>query len=206
MRNIVNLSEKKSELVQFRRHQIVEGASRIFFEKGFHPTTVREIAKACNMSMGQLYRYISSKDDILFMAYDEFYDTWREEVLENPRITELHDPIAELRMTIELTLRFIYKHSKIVQFVFSEAKHLDKKKLRDVVKENKKIVKSWEESIGKVDRSLGITTDVNFAAKFVAHSMNFIVLKGLGQKKISVEKDIELLKGFLLRGLGIADL
>ena len=39
----------------------------ILLEKGYNKTTVRDIAKACNMSHGSLYHYISSKRDILHL-------------------------------------------------------------------------------------------------------------------------------------------
>jgi len=48
-----------------KQRLIVERASSVLFKKGFHGTSIRDIAAACEMSMGQLYHYISSKDDIL---------------------------------------------------------------------------------------------------------------------------------------------
>ena len=47
-------STKNAPLVENRHQKIVDGACKVFFEKGFHPTTIRDIAKACGMSMGQL--------------------------------------------------------------------------------------------------------------------------------------------------------
>ncbi|MHB1345591.1 MAG: TetR family transcriptional regulator [Thermoleophilia bacterium] len=39
------------ELIERKQRQIVEGASRVLFEKGFHGTSIRDIARACDMSM-----------------------------------------------------------------------------------------------------------------------------------------------------------
>jgi len=52
--DVIFASTKNSSLVEGKHQQIVDGACKIFFKKGFHPTTIREIAKACGMSMGQL--------------------------------------------------------------------------------------------------------------------------------------------------------
>lgn len=54
-------------LVRERRLRIMECAIKLFLEKGYKGTTTREIAKACGMSEGSLYRYIGSKDDILHL-------------------------------------------------------------------------------------------------------------------------------------------
>jgi len=58
-------SAKNARRVENKQRQIVDGSCRLFFKKGYHPTTIREIANASGMSMGQLYHYISSKDDVL---------------------------------------------------------------------------------------------------------------------------------------------
>jgi AcrR family transcriptional regulator len=60
--------------------QIVDGACRLFFKKGYHGTTIREIAIASGMSMGQLYHYISSKDDVLFLIYKHMQMIWYEKL------------------------------------------------------------------------------------------------------------------------------
>ena len=69
-------SSKNLPLIEKKHHQIVEGACRVFFEKGYHPTTIRMIAKACGMSMGQLYHYIHSKDDVLYLVHKHMQKVW----------------------------------------------------------------------------------------------------------------------------------
>src|SRR6185312_6881561 len=48
-----------------RRAQIVEAAKRRFREAGFHTTTMTDIAAQAGVSVGLLYRYFPSKDDII---------------------------------------------------------------------------------------------------------------------------------------------
>lgn len=57
------------DLTEQKQRRIVEGASKVLFEQGFHGVSIRDIASACGMSMGQLYHYISSKDDILYLMH-----------------------------------------------------------------------------------------------------------------------------------------
>ncbi|MBW1635518.1 MAG: TetR/AcrR family transcriptional regulator [Deltaproteobacteria bacterium] len=59
---------KNKELVRTRRRQIVDAAVKLFIEQGYHKTTTRELAKKTGMSIGSLYEYISTKDDILYLV------------------------------------------------------------------------------------------------------------------------------------------
>lgn len=65
---IRTLSKNKS-LVQERRQQIMDGAITVFLRKGYATARLREIAEACGLSEGAIYRYIRSKDDLLHLIY-----------------------------------------------------------------------------------------------------------------------------------------
>lgn len=64
---------KNPELVKKRRRQIVDAAVQLFIEKGFHKTTTRQIAKAAGFSIGSLYEYVASKEDVLFLVCDAIH-------------------------------------------------------------------------------------------------------------------------------------
>ncbi|MBN1272392.1 MAG: TetR/AcrR family transcriptional regulator [Candidatus Aminicenantes bacterium] len=64
---------KDRMLVDRRRRQIVDAAVRLFIEKGFHKTTTREIAGASGMSIGLLYEYVASKEDILYLVCEAIH-------------------------------------------------------------------------------------------------------------------------------------
>ncbi len=59
---------KNPDLVERRRRQIADAAVRLFIEKGFHKTTTRQIAGASGFSIGSLYEYFASKEDILYLV------------------------------------------------------------------------------------------------------------------------------------------
>ena len=62
-------------LVSERREHIAKSVAPLFVKKGYGQTSIREIARACEMSMGHLYYYIGSKEDVLqiMMDYVEVY-------------------------------------------------------------------------------------------------------------------------------------
>lgn len=59
---------KNQDLVVERRRQIVDGAVKLFIDKGYHKTTTRELAKETGLSIGSLYEYVSSKEDVLYLV------------------------------------------------------------------------------------------------------------------------------------------
>ena len=64
---------KDPELVEKRRRQIIDAAVGLFINKGFHLTTTREIAQAAGFSIGTLYEYIKSKEDVLYLVCDAIH-------------------------------------------------------------------------------------------------------------------------------------
>ena len=62
-----------------REDEIVAAAGRIFREKGYHATSVRDIGDAVGLLKGSLYHYIRSKDELLARLFDGLLeDTVRE--------------------------------------------------------------------------------------------------------------------------------
>lgn len=61
---------KNEGLISDRRAHIAECATQVFFRKGYESTNMPDISEACKMSIGALYRYIGSKEDILYLVID----------------------------------------------------------------------------------------------------------------------------------------
>ena len=57
--------------VENRKNQILDAAKHCFEQKGFHATTMAEICARAQISPGALYRYFSSKEEIIDAMCDE---------------------------------------------------------------------------------------------------------------------------------------
>ncbi|GAJ97285.1 LOW QUALITY PROTEIN: transcriptional regulator, TetR family [Geomicrobium sp. JCM 19055] len=90
---------KDEILIKKRREQMVKAAVKLFQEKGFHRTTTREIAKAAGFSIGTLYEYIESKEDVLYLVCDSIHDGVK------TRFTEMLDRNLPGRKRIEQLVR-----------------------------------------------------------------------------------------------------
>jgi len=55
-----------------RRKQILEAATRVFAEKGYHRATTKDIARAAGMAEGTLYLYFANKSELLIALMEHF--------------------------------------------------------------------------------------------------------------------------------------
>jgi AcrR family transcriptional regulator len=91
------------EAVNKRQAQIVKKASRLFIKKGYAQTTMRDISKATGINLGNLYNYISSKEDILCLAFETYHDpavAW----LERKGVLDIEDPKEQLQTALHQIL------------------------------------------------------------------------------------------------------
>lgn len=56
-----------------RLQQILKHAARVFYEKGYDRATIRDVAKAAEMSLAGLYYYIKSKEELLFLVQERIF-------------------------------------------------------------------------------------------------------------------------------------
>lgn len=58
------------------RERIYRAALALFRDKGFDRTTMRDVARGANMSLGAAYYYFRSKEAIVLAFYGEVHATW----------------------------------------------------------------------------------------------------------------------------------
>jgi TetR/AcrR family transcriptional regulator, cholesterol catabolism regulator len=54
-----------------RRVQLLDAAAKLFCQRGFHATSMRDIAKAVDMLSGSIYYHFNSKQEMLLAVYAE---------------------------------------------------------------------------------------------------------------------------------------
>ena len=84
--------------------QILKSSAKIFAEKGFHSTSIRDIARATRMSLAGLYYYFSTKEELLFLIQEQCFVTLLQRWEKN---AELHsDARVRIRVFVENHLGF----------------------------------------------------------------------------------------------------
>ena len=70
----------QEQLVALRRNQILEAATKVFAEKGFHPTTIKDIAREAGVADGTIYNYFANKPALLIGILDRMKDAVLQDV------------------------------------------------------------------------------------------------------------------------------
>jgi len=133
----VQASVKDERLIQKRRDQIINGAVALIKEKGFHRTTTREIAQASGFSIGTLYEYIRTKEDVLYLVCDRIYDEVSVR-LYDILVTEL-GTIEGLQLAIANYFQLMDEMQDDVLVMYQEVKALSKDALSYVLQKELKL-------------------------------------------------------------------
>jgi AcrR family transcriptional regulator len=70
----------RSDVSEERRDQILDAASEVFVERGFHKARMEDIAKRSKLSKGSLYWYFKSKDAIVNELFNRIFSREAQEI------------------------------------------------------------------------------------------------------------------------------
>lgn len=65
----------QDQILAIKREHILEAAIKVFAEKGFHRSKVKDVANAAGIADGTLYNYFGSKDDLLLGILDRLNES-----------------------------------------------------------------------------------------------------------------------------------
>jgi AcrR family transcriptional regulator len=193
------------ELTEMKQRLIVERASSVLFKKGFHGTSIRDIAAACEMSMGQLYHYISSKDDILFLMHLYSQEQWYRHLAE-AGFEDITDPVARLEHGLRISMRHISENRALYQFIFTESKYMDREHLDKALDlDDRNVVGFYRHLLAELPKPTeGAERDI--AANTIAFLCTLLALRGWNldlHDESAVDRTIDYVVDFIFRGLGI---
>lgn len=67
----------QAQLIAARRNQILDAATKVFAEKGFHPTTIKDIAREAGIADGTIYNYFENKMALMLGLLDRLNESDR---------------------------------------------------------------------------------------------------------------------------------
>ncbi len=194
---------KNKGLILKRRQQIIKAASRLFFEKGFDRTTMREISRASGLTMGSLYDYVRSKDDILVLVYRDVVERFRFSLNGKEEKDWVDDP-QYLEILLRRIMKQMYEMSKAVQLLYRESwtrrrdVHLQMREIdrQEIERIRRLLLKGQKQGLFKV-RNAAATADVIFL------SLALPALREWSLCDLKPESVIDTVVGFIMKGLSI---
>ncbi|WP_107840506.1 TetR/AcrR family transcriptional regulator [Metasolibacillus meyeri] len=167
----VETSVKDAQLIEFRRQQIINAAIVLFKEKGFHRATTREIAKVAGFSIGTLYEYVRTKEDVLYLLCDSIYNEVRQRLDSFPQYSGTVD---ELKEAIKQYFLLIDSMTDAFTIMYQESKSLSQEALHYVLNKELEMVALFQ-NILKNCSELGV---LKLSEQELFLAANHIVIQG----------------------------
>lgn len=198
----VESSIKDGNKIIERRQQIVDAGVKLFKEKGFHRATTRELAKAAGFSIGTLYEYIRTKEDVLFLVCDNIFNEVTKCLsqfpADNGTIPALEEAIRQYYLLID-------KMPEEYTIMYQETKSLQKEALHYILDKELEMVAIFERMLkGCVEAgSLTLNDEAIYLAanQIVIQGQSWAFRKWALQKRYTIEQYIKLQTTMFLQGI-----
>jgi len=155
-----------------RRSELTRTAARLFAEKGYHGTSIGDLAEAMGVQKGSLYAHIDSKQDLLYEATREGAQAFHaalDAVPEGAPVTE------RIRLALRAHLRVVAEQLDVATVFTREWRYLEGERALEFVTERRR----YEERIralfreGRDTGALRTDLDDGAAALLVLSAANW---------------------------------
>ena len=128
-----------------RRRELSRQAARLFAEKGYHGTSIGDLAQALGVQKGSLYAHIEGKEDLLYETMREGAEAFHaglDAIPEQLPVTE------RIRLALRAHLRVVAEQLDVATVFVQEWKYLEGSRREEVVAERRR----YEERIRELFR------------------------------------------------------
>ena len=141
-----------------RRAELTRVAARLFAERGYHGTSIGDLAKALGVQKGSLYAHIESKQDLLYEAMRDgaaAFHAALDEIPENLRVTE------RIRLALRAHLRVVAEQLEIATVFVREWRYLEGERAEEFLAERRRYEERFR-ALFREGRELGeLRTDLD---------------------------------------------
>ncbi|HYU76055.1 MAG TPA: helix-turn-helix domain-containing protein [Ktedonobacteraceae bacterium] len=193
----------QEQLIAARRTQILNAATKVFAEKGFHRATIKDIARTAGVADGTVYNYFGSKADVLIGILNRLNET--EQRGEQFALPEGHDLRSFFSAYLRQRIRVLWPNAQVFQAILPEM--LVNPELRDLyyrqlILPTMEIAERYFQA--QIEQGRLRQMDVPLTTRAIAGNvLGLLLLQLLGDQEISKRwEDLpEVLTTLLLDGL-----
>ncbi len=143
-----------------RRQELTRQAARLFAERGYHGTSIGDLAEAMGVQKGSLYAHITSKQDLLYATMREGADAFHtglDAIPERLRATE------KIRLALRSHLRVVADQLDVATVFVQEWRYLEGERREEILAERRRYEERFR-ALFREGRDLGeLRTDLDEA-------------------------------------------
>jgi TetR/AcrR family transcriptional regulator, cholesterol catabolism regulator len=144
--------------VSARRVELTREAARLFAERGYHGTSIGDLAKALGVQKGSLYAHIESKQDLLYEAMREGAAAFHAALDEIPDDLSV---LARIRLALRAHLRVVAEQLDIATVFVREWRYLEGERADEFLAERRRYEERFR-ALFREGRELGeLRTDLD---------------------------------------------
>lgn len=183
-----------------RRRQILDAAAACFARKGFRQTTMDEICRESDLSMGAVYRYFRSKEQIIEAMAEAARARRGELVVAMREATSMREALEALAHTFFSVLEYDWEAWALEPELWAEAlrnpgvERMVTETMEGIREPLTELVREAQEQ-GEIDPEL----DADSAARVIVSFFDGLVLQRALDPALDVWRYVEVMRG-LLRG------
>jgi AcrR family transcriptional regulator len=144
--------------VSTRRTELTREAARLFAERGYHGTSIGDLAKALGVQKGSLYAHIESKQDLLHEAMREGAQAFHaalDDIPEDLKVTE------RIRLALRAHLRVVKEQLDVATVFVREWRYLEGERAAEFLAERRRYEERFR-ALFREGRELGeLRTDLD---------------------------------------------
>jgi AcrR family transcriptional regulator len=180
---------------------ILRTAARIFAEKSYHSTSMRDISRETGVSLAGLYHYCKSKDELLFLIQDNCFGHVLERLKQ--RLNDTAEPLEKLRIFIENHLAFFAANMAEMKVLSHESESLAGEMLQNVSGKKEEYTRLARRILSEVQQSVPepAQVDLTVATYAIFGMMNWIYNWYDPAGPLTVAQLVENMTRFILVGL-----
>ena len=144
-----------------RRSELTRQAARLFAERGYHGTSIDQLAKAMGVQKGSLYAHIASKQELLYATMREGADAFHGAL---DAIDDRLPPTERIRLALRAHLRVVAEQLDIATVFVREWRYLEHEHREEILAERRRYEERFR-ALFREGRELGeLRTDLDEAA------------------------------------------
>jgi TetR/AcrR family transcriptional regulator, cholesterol catabolism regulator len=132
---------------------LLSAAARVFAERGYHQTSMRDLARASGVSLAGLYYYVESKEELLFLIQQRNFE--RVISLMRERLAGATDPVDRLMRFIDNHLDYFASHMAEMKVLSHEAGALSGEPLHTVDEMKREYTRALMDILAGIEESHG---------------------------------------------------